>query len=228
MSERNFVGRQLRWIHRDRISDAGAICGASADHTQGPPACPDTTNLTCDSGGNLWITSQAGDAIVRLPAASIDADEQALHGTPRPDVTLAVPSGGRFNVQGVAVAPDGWVWAVDFDLNRLLGYHKFAGRRNVRWTRSLRTRSGPVGVVAFSSHLLVVAAGDDQSVQVIRLNTRHRIGRSWRLTAPSFGHPHGLTVTRDGALWVSCDTPAIVRFPPEWHSKTVPATATLR
>jgi hypothetical protein len=110
----------------------------------------------------------------------------------------------------------------------VLGAPACEGRRKVRWTRSLRIGSGPVGVLAFSSHLLVVAAGDDQSVQVIRLNTRHRIGRSWSLIDPSFGHPHGLTLTRDGALWVSCDTPAIVRFPPEWRSKTVPATATLR
>jgi streptogramin lyase len=82
------------------------------------PHVQTSTNLTCDARGNLWITSQAGDTIVRLPAASIEADAPAVHGTPQPDVTLAVPSGGRFNVQGVVVAPDGWVWAVDFDLNR--------------------------------------------------------------------------------------------------------------
>jgi hypothetical protein len=55
----------------------------------------------------------------------------------------------------------------------VLGAPACEGRRKVRWTRSLRIGSGPVGVLAFSIHLLVVAAGDDQSVQVIRLNTRH-------------------------------------------------------
>ena len=87
---------------------------ASISVGQGAHLFDQPTGLAFDAQGNLWVTNQRGDDIVKIAASDLRT------GGNRPAVRLAHPGGAGGTLEAVAFDQNGHLWLARYGDNRVV------------------------------------------------------------------------------------------------------------
>ena len=162
-----------------------------------------------DGAGNLWVTHEAGNAVVEFAAGQLMAG-----GTPTPAVTLSATGAGSLaSPTGLAFDAGGNLWVANYGNNTLVEFAvsqlAASGSPTPAVTLSLGALSGPTGLAFDAGGNLWVAKAVANSVVELaaaQLGVTGTPAAAVTLSPDTnLAVPAGLAFDASGSLWVASE-----------------------